>query len=101
MTARNDAFIDFIGIGYGKVPSLLLRTTIESPARPEKSIQSRALFWGVPFARSDDLADMAALYSTQVSTFIAELAQWLFHEVANALTNCFEDWLAAPVYGYF
>ena len=27
MTARNDTFIDFIGIGYGKVPSLLLRTT--------------------------------------------------------------------------
>ena len=27
MTARNDAFIDFIGICYGKLPSLLLRTT--------------------------------------------------------------------------
>ena len=27
MTARKDAFIDFIGICYGKVPSLLLRTT--------------------------------------------------------------------------
>ena len=28
MTARKDAFIDFIGICYGKVPSLLLRTTV-------------------------------------------------------------------------
>ena len=28
MTARDDAFIDFIGICYGKAPSLLLRTTI-------------------------------------------------------------------------
>ena len=27
MTTRNDAFVDFIGICYRKVPSLLLRTT--------------------------------------------------------------------------
>ena len=44
---------------------------------------------------------MAALYSTQDSTTMAELAESLFHEVANALTNCFEDWLAAPVYTTF
>ncbi len=25
----------------------------------------------------------------------------MFDEVANALINCFEDWLATPVYGYF
>ena len=32
---------------------------------------------------------------------MAELPQWMFHEVANALTHCFEEWLATPVYGNF
>ena len=60
MTAPNDAFIDFIGVCYGKVPSLLLRTTavIDDPhigrykTTPEKVLHTRFHTLSVVFAIS-------------------------------------------------
>ena len=88
MTTRNDAFVDFIGICYRKVPSLLMNNPAASCGVSTREPQ---------FVTWRATGNRTRRDSTKNSTTIAELAQWMFHKVANALTHCFEEWLAAPV----